>query len=46
MHPRLGFADCVIAARCEAAGHDLATFDRHFDAIPTLARWRWEAATA
>ena len=45
-HERLGFADCVIAARCERAGHDLATFDRHFDAIPTVQRWSWEAPTA
>lgn len=44
--PRLGFADSVIAARCEATGHDLATFDRHFDAIPTLTRWQWEPPTA
>lgn len=40
--PTLEFSDAVIAARCERAGHDLATFDRHFDAIPTVARWQWE----
>ena len=43
--PRIGFADAVNAARCEAAGHDLATFDRHFDAIPTVQRWSWETPT-
>lgn len=40
--PTLEFSDAVIAARFERAGHDLATFDRHFDAIPTVARWQWE----
>jgi predicted nucleic acid-binding protein len=40
--PKLEFSDAVIAARCEAAGHDLATFDRRFDAIETVTRWRWE----
>jgi len=44
--PQLGFADAVIAVRCERAGHDLATFDRHFDAIPTVARWQWDATLA
>ena len=42
--PKLEFSDAVIAARSEAAGHDLATFDRHFDAIPTLTRWDWDTA--
>ena len=42
--PRLEFSDGVIAARCEAAGHDLATFDRHFDAIETVTRWQWPEA--
>jgi len=40
--PKLEFSDAVIAARCEAAGHTLATFDRHFDAIPTVQRWSWD----
>lgn len=44
--PKLEFSDAVIAARCEAAGHDLATFDRHFDAIPTVQRWSWEPPPA
>lgn len=44
--PTLEFSDAVIAARCERDGHDLATFDRQFDAIPTLTRWSWEPASA
>ncbi len=38
-HPRLEFSDSVIAARCEAEGHELATFDRHFGRIEGLAQW-------
>jgi predicted nucleic acid-binding protein len=44
--PKLEFSDSVIAARCDAAGHDLATFDRHFDAIPTVSRWDWGTTPA
>jgi predicted nucleic acid-binding protein len=35
----LEFSDAVIAARCERGGRDLATFDRHFDAIASIGRW-------
>lgn len=38
-HPKLEFSDAVIAARCEHGGHELATFDRHFDALPSINRW-------
>lgn len=41
-HPKLGFADSVIAARCERAGHELATFDRHFADLPFLHLWQPE----
>lgn len=37
--PVLGFADSVVAARCEAEGHELATFDRHFSRIEGLSLW-------
>jgi len=43
-HPQLGFADSVIAARCERAGHELATFDRHFQELPTLQLWQPDAS--
>ena len=39
-HPKLDFSDSVIAARCERAGHELATFDRHFADLPFLALWQ------
>ncbi len=42
-HPRLEFSDSVIAARCERHGHELASFDRHFDAFPGVRRWQPEA---
>lgn len=42
-HPKLGFADSVIAARCERAGHQLATFDRHFQDLPFLDLWQPDA---
>lgn len=38
--PNLGFADSVIAARCEQAGHELATFDRHFADLSFLQLWQ------
>jgi predicted nucleic acid-binding protein len=44
-HPVLEFSDSVIAARCERAGHQLATFDAHFAAIPSLALWQPESLT-
>ena len=44
--PILEFSDAVIAARCEVAGHALATFDRHFDAIPSVTRWPWDPPVA
>ena len=40
--PKLGFADSVIAARCERAGHELATFDKHFADLSFLHLWRPE----
>ena len=38
--PSLGFADSVIAARCEANGWELATFDEALGSIPSIARWQ------
>lgn len=38
-HPRLGFADSVIAARALQRDLVLATFDKHFDRIPEIRRW-------
>ncbi|MEJ7900278.1 MAG: PIN domain-containing protein [Thermomicrobiales bacterium] len=42
--PKLGFADSVIAARCERSGHELATFDRHFRDLPFLDFWQPESS--
>lgn len=42
-HPKLEFSDSVIAARCERHGHELASFDRHFDALHGVRRWQPEA---
>jgi predicted nucleic acid-binding protein len=39
-HPKLGFADAIVAASVELRGIPLASFDRHFDAIPGLVRWQ------
>jgi predicted nucleic acid-binding protein len=36
----LGFADAVIAARCEANGWQLATFDKALASIPEVTRWQ------
>ncbi|MGI8963291.1 MAG: PIN domain-containing protein, partial [Thermomicrobiales bacterium] len=44
-HPDLEFSDSVIAARCERAGHELATFDRHFADLPFLQLWRPETTS-
>lgn len=44
-NPKLGFADAVIAARCERAGHELATFDKHFRDLPFLQFWQADAAS-
>ncbi len=41
-HPTFGFADSVIAARCERSSHQLATFDKHFRDLPFLEFWRPE----
>ena len=38
-HPSLGFADAAIAARCEANGWELATFDEQLGSLPNLSRW-------
>lgn len=37
--PSLGFADSVIAARCETNGWELATFDEQLGSLPNIARW-------
>ena len=37
--PSLGFADSVIAARCEANGWELATFDEQLGSLPNITRW-------
>jgi predicted nucleic acid-binding protein len=37
--PSLGFADSVIAARCEANGWELATFDEQLGSLPSVTRW-------
>lgn len=39
-HPKLGLADAIVAASVEQRGIALASFDRHFDAIPGITRWR------
>ena len=41
--PKLEFSDSVIAARCERAGHQFATFDRHFQDLPFLEFWQGDA---
>lgn len=38
-HPKLEFANSVIAARCEATGNELATFDEGLAALTGLTRW-------
>ena len=45
-HPRLGFADAIIAERVRAAGVPLATFDAHFDRLPGITRWQPPATGA
>lgn len=42
-NPKLEFADSVIAARCEARGWELATFDEELGALPNLSRWPAES---
>jgi len=39
-HPKLEFADAIIAARCERLGIPLATFDEQLAKLPTITRWR------
>jgi len=39
-NPRLEFADSAIAARCEANGWELATFDESLAAVPSVTRWQ------
>ena len=36
----LGFADSVIAARCEVNGWELATFDEKLGSLPSVTRWQ------
>ena len=43
--PSLGFADSVIAARCEANDWQLATFDEQLGSLPSVSRWNPEPAT-
>lgn len=43
--PSLGFADSVIAARCEANGWKLATFDEQLGSLPNVSRWSPAAAS-
>ena len=38
-HPTWGLADAIVAATVEMLGIPLATFDRHFDRLPGIARW-------
>jgi predicted nucleic acid-binding protein len=42
-YPHLEFSNSVIAARCERAGHELATFDRHFRDLSFLQVWQPDA---
>jgi bifunctional DNA-binding transcriptional regulator/antitoxin component of YhaV-PrlF toxin-antitoxin module len=42
--PKLEFSVSVIAARCERAGHELATFDRHFADLPFIQLWQPETS--
>ena len=39
-HPRLGFADAIVAERVRAAGIPLATLDAHFDHLPGITKWQ------
>ena len=39
-NPKLGFADAVIAARCIADKHQLATFDNLLGSLPDIRRWQ------
>lgn len=38
-HPKLGFADAVIATRAELQGLSLATFDEYLASMPFVTRW-------
>ena len=44
-HPRIGFVDAITIVHTRHAGSILATFDRHFDAIPDIVRWQPVALT-
>lgn len=37
--PEIEFSDAVVAARSEYRDSELATFDRHFDAIVSVKKW-------
>ncbi len=39
-NPKLEFADAIVAARCEAPGTHLATFDEQLAQLPTVTRWQ------
>jgi predicted nucleic acid-binding protein len=43
-NPKLEFSDSVIAARCEANGWELATFDEQLGSLPNVSRWMPEPA--
>ncbi len=43
--PSLGFADSMIAARCEHHGWELATFDEQLGSLPSVTRWSPEPAS-
>jgi predicted nucleic acid-binding protein len=37
--PKIEFSDAILAARTEYRDSELATFDRHFDAIDSVRKW-------
>jgi predicted nucleic acid-binding protein len=39
-HPKLEFADSIIAARCELGSYELATFDKALGSLSTITRSR------
>lgn len=43
-HPKLGFADAVVATRAERQGIPLATFDEYLASMPFVTRWVSESA--
>ncbi|MCC6703613.1 MAG: PIN domain-containing protein [Thermomicrobiales bacterium] len=43
-NPKLEYSDSVVAARVEALGIPLATFDKRLGKLPTVTRWVPESA--